>query len=293
MISEYKEETEAIVEALHKSAWKLEGYDNSGYETKKGKSGKDIVTQADKDLQEHLINFFQEEFPETGIIAEEDGEDDEIKEKDRNFIIDPIDGTINYAAGRNYFCISIAYQVNGEVVAGGIASPRFEGGMISIGVESEGAWCETGYEFEGTQEMDFEEALEEITESERIEADSGRENLDESLGMAEASSVSDIENEMSEIRKDIGATYVQPGSAALELVEIARGNIDFRIDTIDIWDFAAGHLIVEEAGGETFTTNYHSDSVGRDLHFAVAAGQGNMDELEDIIRNSEFMEEEE
>lgn len=290
MISEYKEETEAIVEALHKSVRKLEEYNTSGYETKEGKGGTDIVTQADKDLQEHLINFFQEEFPESGIIAEEDHG---VEEKDRNFIIDPIDGTINYAAGRNYFCISIAYQEDGEVVAGGIASPEFENGVISIGVKGKGAWCETDYKFEGTQEMGFEEALGEITESERIQADSGRENLDESLGMVEASSVPDIEDKMSELRIDIGATYVQPGSSALELVEIARGNIDFRIDTIDIWDFAAGHLIVEEAGSKTFTTDYHSDSLGRDLHFAVAAGEGHMDELEDIIRNSEFMEEKE
>ncbi len=279
MNPEYRDKAEAIVEVLNGSAKKLEEYDTSGYETKDGKGGIDLVTQADKDVQEYIINFFQEEFPETGIIAEEDHG---VEEKDRNFIIDPIDGTTNYSAGRDYFCTSIAYQEDGEVVVGGIASPRFEGGMISLGIKDEGAWFETEYSFDKT--------LEQITDSERMKATSDRESLEESLGMVEASSVEDIEDNMSEMRKHIDASYVQPGSAALELVEIARGNIDFRIDTIDIWDYAAGHLIVEEAGGKTLSRTYHSKSIERDLNFTVAAGKEVMEKIKPVIQNSEFIE---
>jgi fructose-1,6-bisphosphatase/inositol monophosphatase family enzyme len=283
----YRDQAEAIVEALHESVWKLDEYDFTGYETKEGKGGTDKVTQADKNLQKVLIKFFRREFPETGIIAEEDG--DQIKKKDRNFIIDPIDGTASYEIGRDYFCTSIAYQEDGEVVVGGIASSKYKRGIISIGIKGEGAWCETRYDFEKTQETDFEEVLEEITASERIQADSGHEKLNSSAGMVEATSVQDIEGEMSEIRKSIDAKYIQPGSAALELVEIARGTLDFRVDTIDIWDFAAGHLIVEEAGGETLSTEYYSKSLDRDLIFTVAAGKGIMEKIKPMIQDSKFM----
>jgi myo-inositol-1(or 4)-monophosphatase len=277
--SKYNDKAESVVRVLNESARKLKGLKCSDYQTKNGKSGVDLVTQADRDIQEHIISFLQEEFPEAGIIAEEDHG---IEEQDKNFIIDPIDGTTNYSAGRRYHSISIAYQEYGEVVVGGIASPEFECGIISVGIRNEGAWIETEYSFNMT--------LDQITDSEAMKAESNRELLEESLGMVEASSVKDIEDEMSEIRKELGATYTQPGSAALELVEIARGTIDFRIDTIDIWDYAAGHVIVEEAGGDVTSKHYFSQSIGRELIFTAATGKGFMQKLKPFIQSSGFAE---
>lgn len=278
-----EEEARAILQVLNGSAEKLNDYDEDlGYETKEGKSGIDLVTRADKEIQNYIIETLQERFPETGIIAEEDHG---VEKKDRNFIIDPIDGTTNFSMGREYYCVSIAYQEDGETVIGGIASPEYEEGLISIAIRDEGAYCQTDY--------DFDQDLNEILKSESLDLSSHHKKLSESLGMIEASSIEDIEDKMSELRKGIGATYVQPGSAALELVEIARGNIDFRIDTIDLWDYVAGHLIVKEAGGKSLSEKYRSESLDRDLDFTVAAANGLMKKLEDSISNSGFFEDEE
>lgn len=260
---------------LNGSCEKLAGYENPESSTKEGKGGVDVVTDADKDIQNYIISELEDKFPETGIIAEEKNESDQ---KESNFVIDPVDGTSNLDAGRNYYGVSIAYEEDGDTILGGIAAPTHENGLISVAVKDEGAYCETDY--------NFNKNLDEIMIDEnRLELEPEFDGLESSLGMIEASSVRDIEDGMSELRKEIGATYIQPGSAALELVEIARGTIAFRIDTLDVWDYAAGHLILEEAGGKTFTGTYYSETLGRELDFTVAAQKGIMQEIMAVIKN--------
>ncbi len=83
-----------------------------------------IVTDVDIACQERIVNLISRRFPDDHIIAEEK---DNVFEDERNrWIVDPIDGTTNYAHGYPFFCTSIAYEAAGVVVCGVVYNPIFD-----------------------------------------------------------------------------------------------------------------------------------------------------------------------
>ena len=77
----------------------------------------DFVTTADKRSEKIIIEELLKAHPDYGILSEESGEINK-NNKDKRWIIDPIDGTMNFLNGIPHFAISIAYEENGEVVCG-------------------------------------------------------------------------------------------------------------------------------------------------------------------------------
>lgn len=84
----------------------------------------DLVTNADKAAEKTIIEIIQKAFPDHGIYAEESGE--QASESAVRWLIDPIDGTTNYAHGLPLFAVSIAVEVEGEIKVGIVYNPYYK-----------------------------------------------------------------------------------------------------------------------------------------------------------------------
>ena len=83
---------------------------------------RDVVTEYDRRVQELLIRMLSESVPDARFFCEEMNERDRL-DADRLFIIDPIDGTMNFVHGFHHSCISVAYAEHGTILAGAVYNP--------------------------------------------------------------------------------------------------------------------------------------------------------------------------
>ena len=177
------------------------------------KGPKDFVTNSDKKTEKVLINELTKNKKKYSILSEEIGF---IKNDDNDYIwiIDPIDGTTNFLHGIPHFCISIGLKFRDEIISGIIFDPIKD---------------ETFYA-EKNQGAFFN--------NHRIRV-SKRKNLDECLFATNKNGLSST---------DLNSRIF--GSAALDLAYVASGRIDgYFQNGLNLWDIAAGTLIVKEAGG--------------------------------------------
>ena len=177
------------------------------------KGPKDFVTNSDKNTEKVLINELTKNKKKYSILSEEIGF---IKNDDNDYVwvIDPIDGTTNFLHGIPHFCISIGLKFKDEIISGIIFDPIKN--EIFYAEKNQGAFFN----------------------NHRIRV-SKRKNLDECLFATNKNGLSS---------SDLNARIF--GSAALDLAYVASGRIDgyFQND-LNLWDIAAGTLIVKEAGG--------------------------------------------
>ncbi len=190
------------------------------------KGPSDFVTNTDKKVEKILIEELNKSKKNYSILSEEIGKI-ENSDKDNLWIIDPIDGTTNFLHGIPHFAISIALKSKNEIVSGLIYDPIKN--ELFFAEKDNGAFLN----------------------NHRIRVSSKR-NLDECL----FASGGKIEiNTKLNIRKS--------GSAALDLAYVASGRYDgyFQKD-LNIWDIAAGLILVVEAGGKTnFKDNLNTNNL--------------------------------
>ena len=184
-----------------------------------------IVTDVDMACQERIIGMIAGQFPDDHIIAEEQ---ENLFEDERNrWIVDPIDGTTNYAHGYPFFCTSIAYEVAGELVCGVVYNPIFD--ELFFAENGKGAFL-NGDPLRTSATAEMKQSL--LVTGFPYDL-SGRNNIDHFtafLFQAQA------------LRRD--------GSAALNLAYVAAGRFDgFWELRLNSWDTAAGVLLLKEAGG--------------------------------------------
>ena len=185
------------------------------------KGPKDFVTNSDKKTEKVLINELTKNKKKYSILSEEIGF---IKNDDNDYIwvIDPIDGTTNFLHGIPHFCISIGLKFRDEIISGIIFDPIKN--EIFYAEKNQGAFFN----------------------NHRIRV-SKRKNLDECLFATNKNGLSSA---------DLNARIF--GSAALDLAYVASGRIDgYFQNGLNLWDIAAGTLIVKEAGG--IVNNYDLD----------------------------------
>ena len=176
------------------------------------KGPKDFVTNADRKVEKILINELSKR--KFSIISEETGS--KLTEDKNNFwVIDPIDGTTNFLHGIPHFCISIAYICEKEIISGLIFDPIKN--EIFFAEKNSGAFFN----------------------NQRIRV-SKKNKLNDCLF---GSNLDGVKN-----NKDLNLRI--SGSAALDLAYVASGRLDgFFQKKLNIWDIAAGIIIIKEAGG--------------------------------------------
>ncbi len=192
----------------------------------------DLVTEADLAAEKLIIERIRSYYPRHAILAEESGASDGAisvaGKSDWRWIVDPLDGTTNYAHGYPCFCVSIALERAGRIELGVVYDPtrdemfaaeRGQGAtlndrrmQVSAIEDLNQAMLCTGFPYDVRERRDFARYFTNFTMK------------------AQA------------VRRD--------GSAALDLAYVACGRFDgFWEDGLNPWDIAAGVLLIEEAGG--------------------------------------------
>ena len=178
------------------------------------KGPSDFVTNADKKAEKIIIEELSKSRKKFSILSEETGE---IKNSDINnvWIIDPIDGTTNFLHGVPHFAISIALKSNNEIISGLIFDP----------IKNEMFYAEKN---NGT-----------YFNNQRVRV-SRKKILEECLFATGGKK---------EIKSDLNTR--KSGSAALDIAYVAAGRYDgYFQNNLNLWDIAAGIIIVKEAGGK-------------------------------------------
>ncbi len=178
---------------------------------KKGPS--DFVTNSDLKTEKIIIDELKKAKPNYSIISEENGMEDN-KDKKNTWIIDPIDGTVNFLHGIPHFAISIALKSNDEIISGLIFDP----------IKNEMFYAEKN---NGA-----------FFNNHRIRV-SKKNQINECLFVTGG-----------KLDKELALPYRKSGCAALDLAYVASGRYDGYFQrNLNLWDIAAGILLVKEAGG--------------------------------------------
>ena len=176
------------------------------------KGPKDFVTNADIKAEKIIIDELKKARPNYSIISEENGIEKN-KDKTNFWIIDPIDGTINFLHGIPHFAISIALQSNNEIICGLIFDPIKD--ELFYAEKDNGAFFN----------------------NQRIRV-SKKKKIDECLFA------------VGKLMKETDLICRRSGSAALDLAYVASGRYDgYFQNNLNLWDIAAGIIMIKEAGG--------------------------------------------
>ncbi len=177
------------------------------------KGPRDFVTKTDKNVEKILIEELSKIKKNYSFLSEEVGYI-ENKDKDNIWIIDPIDGTMNFLHGIPHFAISIALKSNDQIISGLIFDPIKD--EMYFSEKSKGAYLN----------------------NQRLRV-SKKSSLDDCLFSSNHEGV-----------KFSNLNLRYSGCASLDLAYVASGRLDgYFHNKINIWDIAAGSLMVEEAGG--------------------------------------------
>ncbi|HZJ47266.1 MAG TPA: inositol monophosphatase family protein [Pyrinomonadaceae bacterium] len=198
----------------------------------------DLVTEADIASEELIIDRIRSYYPQHAILAEESGELVNVgaQRSDWKWLIDPLDGTTNYAHGYPCFCVSIGLENAGTLEVGVVYDPirdelfaaergggaTLNGRKIHVSAidELNSAMVCTGFPYNVRERPNF------------------------------ARDFTNFTMQAQAVRRD--------GSAAIDLAYVACGRFDgFWEDGLNPWDIAAGILLIQEAGG--LVTNYQNE----------------------------------
>ena len=189
---------------------------------------RDVVTEFDKKVQELIVKRLREIVPEARFFCEENSVQEDLH-AEHVFVIDPIDGTMNFVKGFHLSCTSIGYLHNGVLTAAAIYDP-YRDEMFSA-IKGEGAWLNG--EAIHTAETPLNENVVCYGSSPYYP-----ERTDDTFRFAR-------------IAYDASLDLRRTGSAAIDLAYTAAGRAGFFFEMmLSFWDYAAGALIVEEAGGK-------------------------------------------
>ncbi len=192
------------------------------------KGPRDLVTEADVASQEKIIEMIRAKYPDHSIMAEEAGLHEE-KTADCQWIIDPLDGTINFAHQIPIFCVSIAFAHQGKMRVGIVLNPV--NGELFTAVEGEGAQL-NGRPISVSPESELSESL--LVTGFPYDFQSRLNTL--------------IDRFKQCLEAARGVRRL--GSAALDLCYVACGRFEgFWEENLKPWDTAAGAFILESAGG--------------------------------------------
>ena len=191
----------------------------------------DIKLELDRRIQEQIRLEIIAAYPEHGFLGEEGGA--AANPGQHEWVVDPIDGTVNLFYGIPHYAVSVACRLDGRSLAGAIYDPNRDEMFSTHG--GGGSTC-NGKKIQVAKRLKLEEAVIALGFSK------GKATIDKCLELYQFYG--------GRVRK-----MRAMGSAALDLAYVAAGRLDAYIEQgVSIWDVAAGSLLVEEAGGQVRIT---------------------------------------
>jgi myo-inositol-1(or 4)-monophosphatase len=216
----------SVIDAGHAAGKVLLKYFGRRFDVRE-KAQAGLVTNADLEAERAALRVLKKARPDFGFLAEESGASG--KPTEGRWVLDPLDGTTNFVHGFPMFCVSIAAEWQGVVVAGCIYHPVLDETYWAI--RGKGA-------FLGRK---------------RLQVSKTRKLKDSLLTTGFTYRKNELPLEMRPFERlsSVVRAIRRPGSAALDLAYTARGVFDgFWERNLSPWDVAAGSLLVEEAGGK-------------------------------------------
>jgi myo-inositol-1(or 4)-monophosphatase len=196
----------------------------------------DLVTEVDKKSEKIVVEILKGAFPDHSILAEEGSNSH--KTSGYKWIIDPLDGTTNYAHDYPFFCVSIGLEKDGEIVGGVVYQPLWD--ELFVAEKGAGAFLN-----------DQKIRVSKVDHLRRALVTTGFPYDLNKIPPEAFQYFKNFLNTSQAVRRD--------GSAALDMCYLAMGRLDgFWEESLKPWDTAAGLIIVRESGG--MVTNFQSDS---------------------------------
>ncbi|MFJ1968914.1 inositol monophosphatase family protein [Streptomyces sp. NPDC087903] len=223
----------------------------------------DVVTEMDIAAEKLITDLISEHRPDDGFLGEEGASS--AGTSGVRWVIDPLDGTVNYLYDLPTWAVSIAAEQDGETVVGVVAAPMR--GETYHAVRGGGAWA-TGA-WEGERELACRPAP----------------PLDQALVSTGFNYVQEVRSHQAEVARKLIPLLRdirRSGSAAVDLCDVAAGRLDGYYERgLNAWDLAAGDLIAREAGA--LTGGRPGERPARDL--AVAATPGVFEPLQRLLED--------
>ncbi len=219
----------------------------------------DFVTASDKKVEKIIIQELSKS--EYSILSEEAGVI-EGKNKEKRWIIDPIDGTFNFLNGLPHFAISIGYEENGEIISGIIFDPIKN--EMFFANKGEGAYL-NNTRIRVSKKSDFKNTC---------LVTGGPNYFDKKKDF--------VFKEYQKISEEVISPIKKSGSAALDLAYVAAGRFDgYWQRGLNYWDVAAGIILVKESGG--FIKNLRGDTFIDDKLDIVATNSRIYEKLSNLL----------
>lgn len=217
-----------LISAVKAGAAELTRFFNKSFTVSNKQGINNLVTEADHASEKAILELIKKEFPDHYILSEEAGEI--VQDSNYKWIVDPIDGTVNFAHGIPICCVSIAIEHRGEIIMSAVYNPNLN--ELFFAEKGRGATLND----------------EKIRVSEKISVTNA------CLVTGFPYTYLDMPNGPLEVFERFirqGIPVRRLGSAAIDLCWVAAGRFDgFYEHKLEAWDSAGGYLIVEEAGGK-------------------------------------------
>ena len=227
-----------LMNAVQAGAVQLQHFFNGQFKITNKEGINNLVTEADHASESAIIEVIKNECPDHFILSEETGE--LRSNSEYKWIIDPIDGTVNFANGIPLCCVSIGLEKSGQMILGAVYNPFMN--ELFFAQRGQGAYLNENRIHVSEKNEVIKSCLVTGFPYTYLDSAYGPLQVFEKL-----------------IRKGIPVRRL--GSAAIDLCWVAAGRFDgFYEHKLQAWDSAAGFLMVEEAGGKItdFEGNYYS-----------------------------------
>lgn len=250
---------ETLMNAVDAGAGELKRYFRGKFTVSHKEGINNLVTQADFASEKAIMDVIKSAYPEDGIVSEESAEIE--AKSDYKWIIDPIDGTVNFANGIPICCVSIGLEFQGAMLMGVVYNPLIN--ELFFAEKGKGA----------------------TLNGEAIHVSQKKEVIKSCLVTGFPYTYLEMPNGPIEVFSRLikkGIPVRRLGSAAIDLCWVADGRFDgFYEHQLHAWDSAAGFLIVEEAGGRV--TNLLGEPYSPYKYGLVATNGLIHDELVDYV----------
>lgn len=224
---------ETLLKAVHEAGILIKENFNGPFVVSHKEGINNLVTEVDQACERLISQIIKDKFPDHGIVGEEYGEHD--MQARYKWIVDPIDGTVNFAHGVPLCCVSVGLMDGDTLILGAVYNPLMN--ELFFAEKGKGAFL-NDKPIRVSQKRDLEKAF--LVTGFPYHFPTGK-------------------NPFSIFERLVtsGIPVRRLGSAALDLCWVACGRFDgFWEYNLNAWDVAAGYLIVEEAGG-TVTDFYN------------------------------------